>query len=213
VLANTPTFNEDGFDEISSSYVVRSNAATEQAVIAAHFPKGRQHSGETMWVRSANARSIIPGVWVIDVSWHGMLGGTIRYLRKVDAQVQQSGSSSVLLSVPGSYPFTYPATPISLQATEGSPVARTNYVTTTAPDLTKVGQTVYSGNPLPVGYPPLPDAPDSGWDYLSDPLWIYPAGWVLDARPADSIHNESGTAVCWFVQDIHAYYQPARPQG
>lgn len=211
LLGNTPTLVPEGFDEISSSYLVRSNLTTEQEVAAYFFPKGRQLAGHTMWVRKSSASGVVPGMWKLDVDFQGMLGEAIRYTRKTDANVQQSAGSDVLLTTPGGYPFNYPDTPISLLVSEAAPTVRTSYVTTTAPDLTKVGQTVYAANPLPPGYPALPDAPETGWTSLPDPQWVYPSGWVLDARPSDEIRNEAGVAVCWFIQDIHAWYHPARP--
>jgi hypothetical protein len=210
-LSMVPSYAEDGFDDLAAAYLVMSALGNEAAVLAAHFPKGKQLTGLSMWVRRASCRGIAPGLWICEVNARGLLGST-RYERRVDAVVAQSSDPDVSLVAPEGYPFTYP-TIFSVRANEATLTARTSYVTTTAPDYTKVSETVYAANPLPSGYPALPDPPVDKWSSIEDPVYHYPAGWVLEARPTEVIRNDSNLDVCWHVQDLHVYYQQKRPSS
>lgn len=213
LLDETPSFAEDGFDDVTRKYAVRSQThLTAREAALALFPRGKRLEALNLWVRSATGREVGAGLYEIQVKASGLIG-TTRYNRKVDAQSSQGGASNVNLTVPGGYPFTYPSGTIAkLRSNEAALVCRTSYVTTTAPDYTKVAQTTdYAGNPLPAGYPALPTGPSNFWSYLSSPIYIFPAGWVLEMRAVDAIKNDSGVEVCWAVTDTHVYYHHMKP--
>ncbi len=212
-LSHVPSFAEEGFDELVTTHAVLSSLGAQEAVLAAFFPKGKPYGSATMWLVKASARAATPGLWIAEITWKGRFGPAVRYTRRYDAQVKQASMSNAQVVAPTGYPFTYPAGSYAATANEGALTVRTSYVTTTMPDFSKVSETVYSGNPLPAGYPALPDPPASKFLGIPEPAYNYPAGWVLDARPTESIRDISGAEVCWHVQDIHTWYHQKRPGG
>ena len=212
LLEETTTLADDGFDDVTRKYAIYSTTHLNARAAAQYFfPRGKRLEELNLWVRTATGREVGAGLYEIQVKAAGLVGAT-RYNRKVDAQSSQGGASNVDLTVPGGYPFTYPSTVAKLRSNEASLVCRTTYVTTTAPDYTKVSLTTgYAGNPLPIGYPELPTGPANFWSYLATPIYLFPAGWVLEMRGVDAIKNDAGVEVCWAVSDTHVYYHHVKP--
>lgn len=215
-LEELPSLAEDGFDEVRRRLLIRTDETTVRDVLTTHFPRGQRLGSENLWIRTASGKQLSDRLFEVDAVLRGRLGA-LRYLRKVDATGQSVSSSSVIISPGGSYPFTYPGGAVEFRGMEAALNAYTSYVSTTAPDFTEVSQTTSgtsSGyNALPAGYPALPTGPTTIWSSIASPAYIFPAGWVLEARKVDAIKNTSGTEVCWHVQDLHTYYHQKQPSA
>lgn len=216
LLDERPSISVDGFDEVVRRMLLRAPVDTVRAAIQTYFPRGQRIGSENLWLRKASGRCVGAHLFEIEATSYGRIGD-LRYERKVDAQAQSISGSDVTIGAGITYPSGYPGTPVSVQAIDASLVCRTRYITTTAPDFTKVSDsTTGTGtgyNAFPTGYPDLPSGPSSIWTSIANPIWIVPAGWVLEARNTDAIRNQAGTEVCWEVEDIHVYYHQTRPGG
>lgn len=214
----SPAEDGAGFDEVVRTYLLKKAVDTVREAISAHFPRGQQLAeGVTLWVKKATGRMISVDLFELKVVYHGRIDDAIRYDRKTGAAIQQASADNTIISMGGGYPFTYPTTPVNARSNEAALSIQTSYVTTEPPDLAKVSETT-SGtdtgyNPLPEGYPALPSPPANKWTFLLDPVWNFPAGWILEGRESDQILDDSGTPVLWFVKDTHVYYHQIRPAG
>jgi len=216
LLDMVPNFSEDcGFDEAQLQYMVRVAPATPSAtMLATHFAPGTAVAGLNLWIRRATAREKTAGLYLVEASARGRIGG-LRYQTKVDAVTQQMTQANAIISPPDGYPFTYPTSPVALRANEAALTFKVRYVDLTAPDYTRVSET--SGGsylpPAPEDYPARPNGPANKWTGLANPAYIHPAGWVLESRAADPIRLANGTEVCWAIEDTWVYYHPVRPNG
>jgi hypothetical protein len=216
LLDMVPTYSEDaGFDEATLKYLLRSaEHLTPLAAMQAHFPPGTPIAGHNLWVRKSVPRERAPGLYEFDVTARGRIGG-LRYVTKVDAVTQQATQPNVELTTPSGYPFTYPTSPITLRANESALTYKVRYVDLTAPNYQRVSNTATDTYlpPEPAGYPARPAGPANQWVGIANPAYIYPAGWVLESRAADSIRLANGTEVAWAIEDTWVYHHPIRPNG
>ncbi len=211
----SPAGDGGGFDEVTRSYLVRSALETVREVVLTHFPTGTRLGTDTLWVKKGSGREMMQDLFLVQIVFHGRIG-PLRYYREAAGVVQQGSASNVSVTTPSGYPYTYPST-FNVRSNEAVLTCKTSYVTTTAPDLTKLADTT-SGttigyNALPAGYPNLPTAPTSKWAGIADPVYIYPAGWVLEDRGGPTIRDATGNEVCWAVTDTHVFYEQERPSG
>jgi hypothetical protein len=216
LLGSVPAISEDaGWDEAAMSYVVRTNAqTTPEGVLAAFFPQGQAIAGQNLWVRRAVVRERAEGLYTAEVTARGRIGG-LRFHTKVDAVTQQGSQANTVITAPEGYPFTYPTVPVNARSNEGALTFKVRYVDLVAPDYTKVSETAEGAlnPPAPTGYPARPTGPANKWTGIVNAAWIYPAGWVLEARAADAIRLPNGTEVAWAVEDTWVYYHVKRPNG
>lgn len=216
LLDMVPAFSEDGgFDEAAVTFLVRSNLRlTAEAVLADLFPQGTQVGTSNLWLRRCVGREVAAGLYRVEGTARGRIGA-LRYVTKVDAVTQQGSQANTVITAPEGYPFTYPTVPVNARSNEGQLTFKVRYVDLTAPDLTKVSETAAGSlnAPAPAGYPARPTGPANKWTGLVNAAWIYPAGWVLEARAVDPIRLPNGTEVCWAVEDTWVYYHEKRPNG
>lgn len=211
----SPAADGGGFDELTRTYLVRSALESVREVVQTHFPRGTRLGTETLWVKKGSGRELIANTFLIQVVFHGRIG-PLRYYRETGGVTQQGGASGVSLTPPSGYPFTYPST-FNVRSNEAVLTCKTSYVTTTAPTFATLADTTSgtaSGyNALPAGYPNLPTPPASKWAGIADPIYVYPAGWVLEDRSGPEIRDATGNPVCWALTDTHVYYEQERPSG
>lgn len=212
LLDERPSISVDGFDEVVRRMLLRAPMDTVRAAINQYFPRGQRLGTENLWIRKATGKCLAAQLFEIEATSYGRIGD-LRYERKVDAQAQSTSGTDITIGA--TYPTGYPAGAVSIQGIEASLVCRTRYVTTTAPDFTEVSEATTGSAaapaPLPAGYPALPSGPSNKWTGLATPIWIVPAGWVLETRNTDAIRDTTGAEVCWQIEDVHVYYHQQRP--
>lgn len=82
---------------------------------------------------------------------------------------------------------------------QGLITVRDQYVAVTSPSTTVIGEALTPPN--------APSTPSNVWSFLTDAIYLYPPGWVLEGREIDPL---VGSSTC-FVVDTYVYYHAVKP--
>lgn len=200
-----------GFDVLVQEYLILATLSTLAAELASSLPKGRVHPElSEMWIVDTRIMNGEGGFFRIEATYAGRLADK-RFDVRTGATAQQASTDSGNISVGLLYPYSYPDGYYKCASTEALPTWSVAYLHNTSPSQGDLAQnyTIISTG-LKSGYPTPPDSPDPFWYSIPDPIYVYPAGWVLDDRSVDEIIGETGDVVLTSVQDHWQFYHQKR---
>lgn len=182
----------DGWDEGRVKYLVRGWSSLDRIP---YFEAGEQHARYPQMVAvDVDWSEIGNSEWEASVLYRGLmrLGLTEKpYKRQIYNMTQtQSGNNIASDAWSGGQ---------KAEIKQGLITVRDQYVATTRPSTSAIG-----GALTP---PEAPTTPSNWWSFLTDAIYVYPPGWVLESREIDEL---IGSDTC-FVVDTYVYYHAVKP--
>jgi hypothetical protein len=195
----------DGWHTVTQHYLAAVAASGLAALIRANLLPGTPHPDhEALFLHDLPPPECEgEDLWKLTAVYRGTLYPDLTFYSVRDGGVMRERTDSTSPNTPDGYPYSYAGG--SLFRKVKTDVTRVvTYLTTTEPDLSKVGDTfsTVSGtyNVLEVmGYPKFPRVPDAEVGGVS--LQAYPAGWTLSTREADHVMDSTGISKVWMVTD------------
>ena len=185
---------ESGWDTYAQRFLLLLSGVTISDSLAAHFPSWVGHpTYSNMYLSPPKVQSIGANAWEIDCEWKGEFQPR-GYRRTAKILGETSTGENITVGLGGDYP----AFVSKLKIEQPVLSVETTYIQAGFPDLTEVKKPIGA---LPGGFPALPTPPSQIWSSITDPTYVYPAGWVLDDRDT----NQLGASVLYEVTDRHIF--------
>lgn len=177
-LEEFPRANEEGWDDLTITYLTRRESLTSEALSAA-FPLGTRLGTRSWWVAGSAPSCLAAGVWRAEVFFKG-------WAQLKPAKITIGGSAE-------SQSGENIQTPIGLrervQTHENTPTMRITYPVlnyTDAPTQ-EVGRSRTPPEAIAVA--------DTVWNFLTNPTYHFPNGWVLMGSNVDKLVGANAAIV------------------
>jgi hypothetical protein len=182
-----------GWDTLKRSYLVDVSGNLDD-VLQTNYTVGLAHSKyPQMFIVDRRPEDQGGGIYEIEVEWKGIINSK-GYRRDAKILGESSTGENIEVGLGGDYP----AFVKTLEIEQPVLSVETTYMQSGFPDLTAVKKPVGS---LPGGFPALPTPPTQVWSSITDPTYVYPAGWVLDDRSTTQL---PGTSL-YQITDRHVF--------
>lgn len=198
VLEEIPSMPSDGWDSLKLKIWILDVAQTSTAnAIAAYYPRGMQLDGLNMWVTDCGGRMVAGGAFLLDIDARGILSSR-GYKIATSAAVAAQSAENVITP-----PYPPGVLRPKVEIAENQVTCDVSYIS-----LGLAPRTVLTGRPATP--PSAPAVPDSWWDWLADPTYHDPNGWVLMASDGEGLPGVSHDDIC-LVTDRYQYIHPLSP--
>lgn len=190
------TTSPTSWDTLSRTYLV-DGLGDVDTMLAEIYPEGGAHPQyPQMYIEKADPIHQGNGVYEVAVSWKGILNDKgYRRTQKVFGETSTGENIASGLGAP------YPSFIKRIKVEQPVVSVETTYIRTGEPSQAGVKKPVGT---LPEGFPALPTPPAQVWSFISDPTYVYPAGWVLDSRDPVPLNLTN----LYMVTDRHIYRFP-----
>ena len=189
----SPSRSADGWDTLRIPYYKLSATRLYIEDVAVDFPIGMVLAGRSFWVQDIPALTCRgAGLYEAVVEYKGLAGNQPTVITYGGSANQQSGEN--ILVTEGGVTTLRP----KVSTHENTPTATARYITLNT-------ATAPTGDVGTAQIPPSPpQVRPSVWDFLTDPLYHYPNGWVLMSSDVTPLAGTTVGLVADSYQYIHA---------